>query len=369
MCNKYTLLARSAVAGILLLGGSISFAAATCATQANPWVSVLIEQNPPPLDSSANMQKFVNEVHTFAPNLQQILLRVTPVDARNYNGLDAKYVELITDLQKAYTNNLEIGFHPDNSKGSYSFWVNKQGVACSAGDYKCVLTESVNFMNKINAGLPKGHGFGIFSVEQSYIEPMDPAGISFVKTYLAANAKGVKYGYVSPSYSPELMGPDKLDYEYPQYYNLYTNRKSGTVPSLPRISKTPQASNFEIMDARPGTEPTNITVLPNFLQPMTSVYEQNDPELAAAYMAYILQNKSKSYPMDSTPTSIGNKVIYITFSGEPEFLGGVAWTPHNICTFQNDLMNKLQSKGIDTSKARFAIWNVNTMLAHVKVTS
>lgn len=358
-----TIIATTITTTLLLAGGAALADSLSCASQENDWVSVLIEENPPTLDDP---QTWVNKVKLFAPNLKQILLRVKPVDASEDNtSLVNGYTNLIKDLRSAYPN-IEIGFHPDNDKHDFAYWKDKSGTPCTA-DWKCVVNQSLNIMNQIDNQLKTQSikGFDIYSVEQSYIETTDPSMPAEVKKYLTQQVPGIKYAYVSPGYSPELISKSQYDYEYPQYYNLWTDKKSGEVPNLPEISTAPTATNFEVMDARPPQDPVNVTVLPNysksFLANGTSVYQNGDPQLAATYLSYILHERQASYPMTSN-----NGTIFITLSGESEFLGGDKWTLQNVCKFHQDLINDLQSQGIDVSNVQFAIWNVSNLIDKVK---
>lgn len=371
------------------------YAASNSVSCQNTWIKALIAETQPP----ANVSQYAEQIYNLASDADQINLRVTlhgitTEDA--YNGVIQQYVNLINDLRADYgSHSITIGFHPDNSKYSYTDWWNtKDGrdQACTKGDWQCVLNDSIILMNTINAKLPNGKGFNEFSIEQSYVEPQNQAtaseaGIQNVKSCLDGNKNStyacpagitlaepaVTYGYVGPSYgAPNQYGPSVYDYGYPQYYNLYHTfaiEEGQQPPYLPSSStgKLQPGVKYMVLDANidaksfsnvlplsVANNPGKITVFT--LQPGQT---EIDPSLPAAYDAYLFSQKQTSSKPNST-----NAVVYITLSGEPEFLGAQGWSHEKLCEYHQGLINdfKQHYPNVNPNKIQFAIWNFLALL-------
>ncbi len=382
----------------------------------NTWISVLIAQDEPPAD----LKTYVQQIHNLAPAAEQVHVRLVPIQNPTvgptsnptYYTIYQEYADLIADLRTAYATNpaFLVGFHPDNSKGSESYW------GCANGDWQCVLNYSIIVMNNINAIADPnktGQGFNIYSIEQSYLEPVDPTNLQNVKACLnppdaapgavcpvaTIASPVVSYGDVLPSYGDStIYGSDKLDYGYPQYYNLVESVTAQNGPIL--ITSSPNsyfppdsAANcingaaypYNIIDAnlsgKPIT-PTTTPLIPCFTlnvqaapypNPANDVFTYNnmaDPTLAAAYDAYLMTQ----LPPISETVNTNGATVYITFSGEPEFLGATGWTLDLINQFNqklnqnfttlNTLIPGIVPPGVDTSKIKYAIWNYTAILAN-----
>ncbi|MDF1683211.1 MAG: hypothetical protein P1U36_00995 [Legionellaceae bacterium] len=360
----------------------------------NSWISVLVAQNAPPDD----LQTYVNNIKHLAPSLEQIHLRFD-AGASNYQ----MFVDLIAMLRTAYSDSLLIGFHPDNSNGSYSNW------GCTSPDWACVLNKSIIAMNQINAQADpsqKGLGFNIFSIEQSYVEPQTPEGYATVKACLnpktadpsatcpagvtIASQPYVSYGNVLPSYgAAEQYGPTMLDYGYPQYYNLgkhlpstYSALVTASTPYFPAYSAanclaTPTlAYPYNIVDVdTPGAYPqpkipcfSNTPNVYTYTNPPT--VNGPSPTLASAYLAYLMTQLEPILPV--TPAVVG-ATVFITLSGEPDFLGAPGWSLDKLSEFNQNLNNnfsRLKTEfpslfpegGEEPSNIKYAIWNFEDML-------
>ena len=148
----------------LCLGLGVSFAygvpACFTATQICG-VTVLIEQY---VQSAAVLEKAI----ALAPDLQQLHLRIEP---SNNQSTVASTVALVEAIRAAgYKNNLV--FHPNNYKDEADW-------GCATGDWKCVLKNSLAFMDAVNAQVKANNqeGFSSFSIEQSYLEPQNNADV------------------------------------------------------------------------------------------------------------------------------------------------------------------------------------------------
>ncbi|MDX2345880.1 MAG: hypothetical protein QNK11_03280 [Legionella sp.] len=93
-----------------------------------------------------------------------------------------------------------------------------------------------------------------------------------------------------------------------------------------------------------------------------------DSVLAAAYDAYLMTQLA---PISETVETNG-ATVYITFSGEPEFLGSTGWTLSKINAFNtqlntnfstlNQLIPGIIPTGVDTSAIKYAIWNFDAII-------
>ena len=387
----------------------------------NAWISVLIAQDAPPLDTPADMATYVKQVHALAPAAEQVHLRVVPIENPTvgpastpaYLPIYQAYADLIALLQTAYAvqPSFQIGFHPDNSNGSQSYW------GCSSADWQCVLNNSIIVMNNINEladPQKKGEGFTIFSIEQSYVEPVDDCSLQMVKGCLNSHynttpgclcpiatfaSPVVKYGDVLPSYGgSDIYGPNELDYGYPQYYNLVgslnqtdanilmTSNVDSYLPANSAANCISQQATypFNVIDAnlsgRP-IRPTATQLIPCFTpnvdptipypNPTNDVYayqNQANPSLTAAYVAYLMTQ----LPPIRQQVDTNGSTVYITFSGEPEFLGSTGWTLDKINAFHqqlntnfstlNTLIPGIIPPAANTNAIKYAIWNFTSIL-------
>jgi hypothetical protein len=360
----------------------------------NSWINVLVAQNAPPTD----LQTYVNNIKNLAPSLDQIHLRFD-AGATDYQN----FTDLIAMLRTAYSDNLLIGFHPDNSNGSYASW------GCTSPDWECVLNKSITAMNTINAQADpnqKGLGFNIFSIEQSYVEPQTPDGYATVKACLnpttaspsaicpagvsKARLPYVHYGNVLPSYgASDQYGPTMLDYGYPQYYNL-GKRIISTDSALITAANPyfPAYSAANCLASPAPAYPYNVVDVDTpgaYAQPKIpcfsntpNVYTYTDPPtvdgpspiLASAYLAYLMTQLEPILPV--TPAIVG-ATVFITLSGEPDFLGAPGWTLDKISEFNQDLnsnFSRLKTEfpslfpagGEAPSSIQYAIWNFEDIL-------
>lgn len=384
----------------------------------NAWIGVLLAQYGHPED----LQTYVNQIYKLAPQAEQIHPRVTPIknptvgpaSTPAYLPIYQTYADLIAELRTAYAAvpNFQVGFHVDNSKGSETDW------GCVKDDWHCVLNNSIIVLNNINAlADPKktGQGFNIFSIEQSYLEPVDPPSLEAVKACLnpplaAPDAKCpvetiaspvVTYGEVLPSYGNQsIYGPTKLDYGYPQYYNLVesiseahgnvlitTQADSYFPPDSAANCIGDAAFPYNVIDAnlsrasipdKPPIPPLIPCFTPN-VQPPPYPFPANDvftyqslanPVLAGAYDAYLV---TQLPPISKTIETHGS-TVYITFSGEPQFLGSTGWTLEKINAFNtqlnsnfttlNTLIPGIIPPDVETKKIKYAIWNYDQILTN-----
>jgi hypothetical protein len=362
----------------------------------NPWVSVLIAQDSPPTDTAL----YVKQIIALAPNAEQIHIRV---DAGATN--DSLYAGVVNLLRTAYGSQLAIGFHPDNSSSSYSAW------GCSIGNWQCVLNASILAMNNINTlADPKksGQGFNIFSLEQSYVEPVDTPTLKNIKAclnpLLAATGSTcpvvtiasptVSFGDVLPSYGgcdPALplsacqYGSEALDFGYPQYYNLGKNISS-TYGSLLTNGYFPDYSAehciagasypYTVVDADtngayPAPKIPCTSTTPNVYTYADPTTGEVSPTLASAYVAYLMTQ----LPPISNAVNTNGATVYITFSGESNFLGAPGWSLAFISAFHSDLntnFTSLQTQfsslfpsgGTEPSSIKYGIWNFTSILGN-----
>lgn len=283
-----------------------------------------------------------------------------------------------------------------------------------------MLNYSIIVQNNINAlADPKklGQGFTIFSIEQSYLEyesdPNDAANsYKTVKACLNPNVAApgfscpvatiaspvVKYGDVRGTFGgSDIYGVDALDYGYPQYYNLVepiseTNAKilisnapdSYFPPESAANCLTGPISSYTVIDANLSTKPIVLwegttALIPCFYlnnidpQPFPSndvfTYQnQANPGLAAAYDAYLMTQ----LPPISETINTNGATVYITFSGEPQFLGATGWTLDKIDAFNQQLNSNFNTlnllipgiipQEVDVSAIKYAIWNFTSIL-------
>lgn len=361
----------------------------------NTWISVLVAQDEPPADISM----YVQQIIALAPSLQQIHLRVTP-GATNYSF----YTSLINLLRTSYKTPLLIGYHPDNSDSSYTGW------GCTLGDWQCVLNASVKNMNAMNAVADPhqtGVGFNIFSLEQGYVEitPSDPAHFQAVKACLnpavatsvcpvcsactpttVIASPVVTFGNVSQSYGDGIYGSNMLDWGYPQTYNLgkriapYDDLiTNGYFPTYSTSCHTsPYSIDLYVVDVDSSAAyapeiPCTATgqTTPNVFTYPDPTTSGPDPTLASAYVGFLMTQ----YPPISNTIDTHGSTVYMTFSGEPEFLGAPGWSLSLISQFYTDLNANFASLkistpalfpsgGTDPSALQYAIWNFSSILAN-----
>lgn len=376
----------------------------------NAWISVLLAQSEPPAD----YKTYVSQIYALAPQAEQIHIRVSPIlnptTDPTSNSQYQFFANVIAALRAQYATNpnFQIGYHVDNSHGSEPYW------GCTSGDWQCVLTNSIIVLNDINALADPdkiGVGFNIYSIEQSYVIPVDPTSVSNVKACLSPGLGGtcpistfaspsVKYGDVLPSYgSSDIYGPNAFDYGYPQYYNLVesltsehgsiliTNAEDSYFPPDSAANCISGSYPYNVIDAnltggpiplntpRPPLIPCfdpNVPTTP-YPNPANDVFTQGNvanPSLAAAYDAYLMSQ----LPPISTQIDTNGSTVYITFSGEPEFFGGTGWTYANINSFNqilntnftrlNQLIPGIIPTNANTSQIKYAIWNFDQILAN-----
>lgn len=358
----------------------------------NNWISVLVAQDEP----SSDLATYLNQVIKLAPALQQLHLRVT-AGATDY----AFYANAINLFHTAYGPGLAMGFHPDNSSGSYTDW------GCAQSDGACILNKSIQTMNNINAlADPKqtGQGFSIFSLEQSYVEitPATPTNFANVKNCLnpSVGTGGtcpvcasctpqqtyatpvVQFGNVSQSYGDGIYGPTMLDFDCPQFYNqgkriaTYQNLfTDGYFPSY-STSCTSYSPNLYVVDIDSnGSYSPQIPCLTGG-QTVANVYTypdpttgKPDPTLVAANIAYLMTQ----YPPIAVTIPLYGALVFITFSGEPELFGSPGWTPDLLNQFNTQLNSNFVTLdttypalfppgGTAPSTLQYCIWNFSSML-------
>lgn len=383
-----------------------------------PWISVLIAQYAPPTDP-ALQQIYVNKINKLAPNLEQIHLRIpsTKNPPESHPDIPA-FAHLIGLLRTAYGSTLKIGFHPDNdSHTSCANWACTSTPCDSTNTaaWHCVLDKSIRTMNAMNQVADKngsGNGFTIYSIEQSYVEPI-PDAIEAIKHTLSGGANPipgvtvasppVAFGYVSPSYGgSDMYGTDGFDYGYPQYYNkgkaltddahvLYQGSDPYfSAPSALDCLPTP-SNPCKI----PPTPPVTITVVDvdtNVQNPypcpkipcFNHSLEQNvyttlpdgssgaSPSFAASYLAYLMTQ----LPPISNTVTLGGSEVFITMSGEPHILGAPGWTIENIndfnanlvsnfATLKNQVPSLFPSAGTDPTTLKYGIWSFDAILDNI----
>ncbi len=358
----------------------------------NNWISVLVAQDEP----TADLATYLNDVIKLAPNLKQLHLRIT-AGATDYS----LYANAINLFHAAYGSGLSMGYHPDNSSGSYSFW------GCAQSDGACILNKSIQTMNSINALVDPqqtGQGFTIFSLEQSYVEidPATPQNFADVKNCLnpSVGTAGtcpvcasctpqqtyaspvVKFGNVSQSYGVGIYGPTMLDFDCPQFYNL--GKKIATYQDLftngyfPTYSTqcTSYSADLYVVDIDSnGSYSPEIPCLVSD-QTASNVYTypeprtgKPDPTLVAANLAFLMTQ----YPPIAVTIPLYGAVVFIGFSGEPELFGSPGWTPDLLSQFNRQLnadfvtLNTIYpalfpSGGTAPSTLEYCIWNFSSML-------
>ena len=366
----------------------------TCeADPSTGWVKVLVAENPPP--SRAGFETYVAKIAKLAPSLEQIHLRWA---AGADSAVPADYAELIGMLRQQFGSNLLVGFHPDNSKTSCSPWGCNQGVCDSTSleTWQCVLDASIQIMNQVN-GLADGRGFDIFSIEQSYVEDVDRF-LSEINRCLGGDADAlpavtpadppVKFASVTGSYGgPATYGPDGYHFTYPQNYNLGKNLPPDATslyldqdPYFPVASAQdclPRgATGIKVVDADLNGDyhPPKIpcfggSSVQNVYTTTATGAPGASPGLAAAYVAFLMTQ----YPPISNQVDLNGSQVFMCFSGEPEFLGGAAWTLDLINEFHADLQadftrlshqvpTLFPAGGADPASIEFAIWNFDAIL-------
>ena len=378
--------------GLLLAGWG-----STCETdRTDGWIRVLVAESPPP--SRDGFATYVAKIAKLAPSLEQIHLRWA---AGADSAEPADYAELIGLLRDRFGSTLLVGFHPDNSNTSCSPWGCDQGdcAPTSPATWQCVLNASIETMNAVSA-LADGRGFDIFSIEQSYVEDVDQS-LSEINRCLAGDGTAlpgvtpadppVKFASVTGSYGgPETYGPEGYDFTYPQNYNLGKNLPSdattlyqGSDPFLPVASALdclPRgARNIKVVDVdMNGAYPApkipcfGGTDVPNVYTTTATGARGASPGLAAAYVSFLMTQ----YPPISNQVDLGGSEVFMCFSGEPEFLGGTAWTLDLINQFHADLQadfDQLRTLvptlfpdgGADPATLEFAIWNFDAILQNI----
>ena len=380
----------------------------------NNWISVLIDQDGP----TGDLATYVNQIITLAPGIEQIHLRVFGNQSTNY----ALYANLINLLRTAYPQTLSIGFHPDNfgHPDDIASW----GCA-NTPTWQCVLNASIISMNGMNSVADPNHsgqGFNIFSIEESYIEPVGASDLQNIKVclnqpianpaahcpclnpddetdpvhcqgnpHVTSAAPAVTFGNVLASYGgSEIYGPYALDFGYPQYYNLGKRLTPngilipGSAPLAPYFPTSttscvtnPDATDINVVDVSaaytnpiPCNYPTSDTV---YTDPGTAA---PTPSIASAYVAYLM---TQLPPISNTVDTSG-ATVYLTFSGEasPTFLGAPGWSLTLINQFHTDLMQNFTllqqyqtqnpsltlfpSGGTNPSAIKYAIWSYAAIL-------
>ena len=205
----------------------------------------------------------------------------------------------------------------------------------------------------------------------------------------------MRFGNVTPSYGgSETYGPDGYDFGYAQYYNeskalpasAYSliQGKRGQAPYFPPASTaclpSPLPSVIHVVDADTVGHVPSPKIpcfggnFPNAYNWTTTGEPGASPELAAAYAAFVMSQLS---PLKGDDIDLGGSKVYIAFSGEPEFLGGSAWTLELINQFHDDLAaNLTRLRGFqpplfpaerDPSTLEFAIWNFDEILANIEL--
>ncbi len=401
----------------------------------NAWISALIEQDPAPSASGTppnDLGTYVSKIQKLAPNLQQFHLRVTPMPYTPDSPAYQQYADVITAIRNAYSTSLVIGFHPDNSmtEDSCLGWgCDSDSCAVPPAQWgstqlTCILNASIQTMNAITALLPKGKGFDTFSIEQSYVEPIEtcpltpppapqPAAcLQQIKACLCPQgtetdngtpcpivntescpdgvtlaSPSVTFGDVLASYgSSDLYGPTKLDFGYPQYYNLgkkiisdYDTLISGgyfpasSTSCLPATYPNP----LYVVDVdTPGAYAPEIPCHENGQVDAANIYTNPSASapnvtLASNYFAFIMTQ----YPPIQNTIDTNGATVYITLSGEPNILGAPGWSLVNLFqfnyniginfTYLQNLFPSLFPNGIPT--LQYAIWNFGAMLDNIEL--
>lgn len=399
----------------------------------NAWIKVLIEQDPSPSASASppnDLNTYIQKIQKLAPNLEQFHLRVTPMPVTPGSSVYQQYADVITAIRAAYNTPILVGFHPDNSmtQESCEGW-GCDSTSCSLPPAQwtntqltCMLNASIQTMNIISALLPAGKGFDTFSIEQSYVEPIETCPITpssasqssaclqQIKACLCPQgtqtqngtacptvnsesclngvtlaSPSVTFGDVLGSYgSSDIYGPTKLDFGYPQYYNLgkkiisnydalisggYFPTNSTTCQAAPYPQllyvvdvDTPGAYSPEIPCHASGqVDAANIYTYPSAASPNVNV--------ASNYFAFIMTQ----YPPIQETIDTNGASVYITLSGEPNILGAPGWSLTNLYQLNYNLginfiyLQKLYPalfpNGIPS--LQYAIWNFSSMLDNI----
>lgn len=374
----------------------------------NGWIGVVIAQSEPPAD----IETYVNNIYSFAPMADEVHIRVSPIlnptADPSSNPKYQYFANVIAALKAKYAANpnFQVGYHVDASKGSAQYW------GCASGDWHCVLTDTIVVLNNINALADpgkQGKGFTIYSIEQSYIIPVDPPTINNVKACLNPATSGTcpvsvtasptqLYGDVLPSYgSSDIYGPNYLDRGYVQTYNLLkelsaadgnvlvTSAADSFFPPDSAANCISGSYPYNVIDANltGGPIPLNPPRLPlipcfdsntpstPYPNPANDVFTYNnmaDPALAAAYDAYLMSQ----LPPISVQINTNGAIVYITFSGEPEFFGSTGWTYSKMTSFYdtlnsnftrlNTLIPGIIPPTADVSAIKYGIWNFDQIL-------
>ncbi|MDP3559274.1 MAG: hypothetical protein Q8R79_02850 [Legionellaceae bacterium] len=397
----------------------------------NSWIKVLIEQDPAPSAAGTppnDLATYVAKIKKLAPNLEQFHLRVTPLPVTPGSPTYQQYADTITAIRAAYPGTpLIIGFHPDNNSTEASClgW-GCDSVSCTvppaswtATQLTCMLNASIQTMNMITALLPTGKGFDTFSIEQGYVEPMatcplppppptpPPACLQQIKACLCPQGTHTQNGSACPPVNPEsclpgvtlaspsvtygnvlgsyggsdIYGPTKLDFGYPQYYNLGKQIavdydaliSGGYFPSSSTACHTaPYPPHLYVVDVdTPGAYAPEIPCLIVGQPDAANIYTNPSPAapnvtLASNYLAFIMTQ----YPPIQETVDTNGATVYITLSGEPNFLGAPGWTLANIYQLNYNLgVNFLYLQKLYPSlfpagipPMQYAIWNFGSIV-------
>lgn len=395
----------------------------------NSWIKVLIEQDPAP--SGSDLTTYIAKIKTLAPNLEQFHLRVTPLPITPGSPSYQQYADTVTAIRAAYPGTtLIIGFHPDNNMNSASClgWgcdttsCNLPTDQWTATQLTCMLNTSIQTMNRITALLPEGQGFDSFSIEQGYVEPtatcplpappppQPPACLQQIKACLcpqgthtqngtacpAVNSESclpgvtlanpsVTLGSVLGSYGGEdIYGPTKLDFGYPQYYNLgkqipvdYDALLSGGYfpASSTACRPSPYPQHLYVVDVdTPGAYAPEIPCAIAGEPDAANIYTNPSASapnvtLASNYLAFLMTQ----YPPIQETVDTHGASVFITLSGEPNFLGAPGWSLANIFQLNYNLgINFLYLQKLYPSlfpngipPLQYAIWNFGSILENM----
>ena len=400
----------------------ISLALATGLTQANSlspasppgitWIKSLIMQYEAPITSSSTLQQrqaYANNIFSLAPELKQFHIRVT--GSSDADAIANTAVAILNKFKN--TPNFKLGFHPDWSKGSYDSW------KCDNKSVKCIISSTIAKLNSIEAkiqnAIPSFLGFDILSLEQSYIidgwedSPSyntcftDPKLTNQCPSYTKKHTqKSMQIGNVmGPSSGDDntIYAPDKLQWGYPQLYNLdpviYTTAKLkqfaqtynaalglsiNVESSVPSSSQSPQ--NLFVIDACSTNSCSNIKSgnskkYPNGkISPSQALedgshssYTRCNAQTAAFFTA--LAGYNKVIAQTSTAKATGGGIIW-SLSGEPLFLGASCkWSVEQLnqfmITLKKILLYKCTNDTTGTCNAntvknlQFGIWSFSTI--------
>lgn len=400
----------------------------------NTWIKVLIEQDVAPTASGTppnDLATYIAKIQKLAPNLEQFHVRVSPHPFTPGDPIYEQYASTISAIRAAYPGkSLIVGFHPDNntSEASCLGW-GCDSASCAvptpewdATQLTCILNASIQTMNAITALLPAGKGFDTYSIEQGYVEPMatcplpppppaqPPACLQQIKACLCPQGTHTANGTACPTVNPEsclggvtlaspsvtygnvlgsyggsdIYGPTGLDFGYPQYYNL-GKQIAGEYDALISGGYFPHASTA----CQPTSPPAHLYVVdvdtpgaytPEIPCPMAgqpdaaNIYTNPSATapnvtLAANYLAFIMTQ----YPPIQETVDTNGATVYITLSGEPNFLGAVGWSLANIYQFNYNVgVNFLYLQNLypdlfpnGMPPIQWAIWNFGEMLNQI----